>query len=59
MSSGSTSSETINEEHSFSGQNSLNRISRRGAEEMNRTRDHEVLGSIPGLPQWVKELALP
>ena len=25
----------------------------------NLTRIHEVLGLIPGLPQWVKDLALP
>ena len=26
---------------------------------MNPTRNHEVEGSIPALPQWVKVLALP
>ena len=29
-----------------------------GAAEMNPSRNHEVLGSIPGLTQWVKDLAL-
>ena len=35
-----------------------NRSSHRGEAEMNLTRNHEVVGSIPGLIQWVKDLAL-
>ena len=30
-----------------------------GAAEMNPTRNHKVAGWIPGLDQWVKDLALP
>ena len=31
----------------------------RGSVEMNPTRNHEVVGSIPDLAQWVNDLALP
>ena len=30
-----------------------------GAVEMNLSRNHEVVGLIPGLAQWVKDLAFP
>ena len=36
------------------------RSSRHGVEETNPTRNHEVVGSIPGLTaQWVKDPMLP
>ena len=37
----------------------LTRSSRHGAAEMNLTRNYEVVGSIPGLAQWLKDLVLP
>ena len=33
--------------------------SHRGAAETNPTRNHEVVGLIPGPAQWVKDLVLP
>ena len=35
------------------------RSSHLGAAETNLTRNHEVVGSIPGIPQWAKDPALP
>ena len=37
----------------------LNWSSRRGQWLTSPTRSHEVVGSVPGLAQWVKDLVLP
>lgn len=39
--------------------NIKDRSSHLGAAEKNLTRKHEFAGSIPGLTQWIKDLALP
>ena len=40
-------------------QNSKRQSSYHGAAETNPSRNHEVVGLIPGHAQWVKDLVLP
>ena len=44
------------QETPFSSETNKSWCSRRGAGETNQTKSHEVVGSIPGLIQWVKDL---
>ena len=50
---------TLEYQLEFRNSNFTFRSSCCGAVETNPTSNHEVAGSIPGLAQWVKDLALP
>ena len=51
---------TLRSQESFSNSvfKSICQSSQYGAVEKNTTRNHKVAGLIPGLTQWVKDLAL-
>ena len=47
------------EENEFEKKEIKKKSSHHGAVETNPIRNREVMGLIPGLAQWVKDLALP